>query len=362
VAHIWTSEGLFRAAPYKTEAELEAAIIKVQRELFGPDRIYLDLKKKIGGKGGPKNIPDGYLIDLSGSTPRLFVVENELAAHDPLRHIAVQILQFALSFEAEPIAIKKILLNAVNQDPPTKKFCEDYAQNTNFRNLDHLLEFLVFESPFAALVVIDEVPDNLENILAKKFQFGVEVLQLGQYRNQAGDNLYHFEPFLADLQAGEEPEVPCKGETVKAGTADIDTVVVPAREDGFKEVFQGENRWYAIRLHGSMRPQIKYVAAYQVAPVSAITHLATVKSIEPWKDTGKFVINFGEPAKEIAPIPMLKLGRVKTFQAGAARALAIAQDAGAARFYGLRNSPSCDPKIGITCRLLTAAGIKCIAG
>jgi uncharacterized protein YbbK (DUF523 family) len=50
------------------------------------------------------------------------------------------------------------------------------------------------------------------------------------------------------------------------------------------------------------------------------------------------------------------------FQAGAEKALAIAQDAGAARFYGLRNSPSCDPKNGITCRLLTAAGIKCIAG
>jgi hypothetical protein len=35
--------------------------------------------------------PDGYLIDPSGQVPRLYVVENELAAHDPLRHIAVQI-------------------------------------------------------------------------------------------------------------------------------------------------------------------------------------------------------------------------------------------------------------------------------
>jgi hypothetical protein len=63
-----------------------------------------------------------------------------------------------------------------------------------------------------------------------------------------------------------------------------------------------------------MRPQIKYAAVYQVAPVSAITHVAPVKSIEPWKDTGKFVINFAEPAKEIAPIPMLKGGHVRSFQ------------------------------------------------
>jgi hypothetical protein len=52
------------------------------------------VKKKIGKKGGLRNIPDGYLIDLSDAKPRLFVVENELAVHDPLRHIAVQILQF----------------------------------------------------------------------------------------------------------------------------------------------------------------------------------------------------------------------------------------------------------------------------
>jgi len=240
---IWTNNGLYTAAPYKTEAELEAAIILVQRELFGPNRIYLDVKKKIGGKAAPKNIPDGYLIDLNGSKPRLFVVENELAAHDPLRHVAVQILQFSLSFEAEPIAIKKILLDALNQDPPAKVRCEDYAKNSNFRNLDHLLEFLVFESPFAALVIIDEIPDNLENILARKFQFGVEVLQLGQYRNKEGDYFYHFEPFLADFRDQEEARQTSQSPISQAGTTDIDTVVVPAREEGFRETFIAENRW-----------------------------------------------------------------------------------------------------------------------
>jgi hypothetical protein len=57
-------------------------------------------------------------------------------------------------------------------------------------------------------------------------------------------------------------------------------------------VFLGEDRWYAVRIHGSMRPQIKFAAAYQVAPVSAITHIAPVRSIEPWKDTGKVVLTF----------------------------------------------------------------------
>jgi len=96
--------------------------------------------------------------------------------------------------------------------------------------------------------------------------------------------------------------------------AEVDTVVVPAQEDGFQEVFLGENRWYAIRMHHSMIPRIKYIAAYQVAPVSAITHWTLVKNIEPWRDTEKFVVNFAEPAKEISPIPLVPKSRVKALQ------------------------------------------------
>ncbi|MFW5488744.1 MAG: hypothetical protein ACNI3A_10050 [Desulfovibrio sp.] len=76
---------------FETEAELEKSILKVEADLFGPRRIYLDCKK-IGAKGRVRNIPDGYLIVLSSiRVPVLYVVENELANHDPLRHIAVQV-------------------------------------------------------------------------------------------------------------------------------------------------------------------------------------------------------------------------------------------------------------------------------
>jgi hypothetical protein len=95
---------------------------------------------------------------------------------------------------------------------------------------------------------------------------------------------------------------------------EIDTVVVPARKEGFEEVFIGEDRWYKVRIHGAIRPQIKYIAVYQVAPKSAITHIAPVKSIKPWKDSGKVVLNFTEAAKEIGPIKLVKKGRVKAPQ------------------------------------------------
>lgn len=312
---IRTKNGSYSRVAYEDEADLEGAIVEVQSELFGSNRIYLDVKKKIGAKGGPRNIPDGYLVDLSGRQPRLYVVENELASHDPLRHIAVQILQFSLSFEEEPRAVKTVLFNALQAQPEAKTQCEEYASGHGFRNLDHMLEHMVFEGPFAALVVIDELPEKLESVLAERFQFGVEVLELTRYENGQGDRLYHFEPFLADLREDVAPaEQTVKSGATRVDASEVDTVVVPAREEGFQEVFLGENRWYAIRIHGTMRPQIKYIAAYRVAPVSAITHIAPVKSIDPWKDTGKFVVNFAEPAREIGAIELVKGGRGKALQ------------------------------------------------
>jgi hypothetical protein len=312
---IWTKDGTYRLANFQSESDLEAAINQVKTELFGQHRIYLDIKRKIGAKAGLRNIPDGYLIDLSGQKPRLYVVENELVSHEPLRHIAVQILEFSLSFEAEPRTVRNILFNALRDQPDALAKCEAYAAARSFRNLDHFLDSLIFETPFAALVVIDEIPENLENVLAKKFQFGVEVLELACYENGGGQRVFRFEPFLADLSEPETVVVPAgtPGRS-RIDASAVDTVVVPAREEGFQDVFLKENRWYAVRIHGTMRPQIEHIAAYRVAPVSAITHIAPVRSIEPWKDTDKFVLNFAQPAKEIGPIPLVKGSRGKALQ------------------------------------------------
>lgn len=86
------------------------------------------------------------------------------------------------------------------------------------------------------------------------------------------------------------------------GKTDLDTIVVPAREDGFNEVFLGEDCWYAIRISGGKRRSIKYIAAYQTSPISAITYYAEVESIEPYGDRGKYKLNFKAPAVRIEPI------------------------------------------------------------
>lgn len=81
-----------------------------------------------------------------------------------------------------------------------------------------------------------------------------------------------------------------------------DTIIVPAQKDGFEKVFLGEDCWYAIRISGGMINKIKYIAAYQTQPVSAITHYAPVDRIEPYGESGKYKLIFSESAKAIGPI------------------------------------------------------------
>lgn len=116
---------------------------------------------------------------------------------------------------------------------------------------------------------------------------------------------------LVGLRAFEEPKAVAvpdvrsteTGFTKSTAKGDIDTVIVPAKEEGFKRVFLGENSWYAIRIAGGMIPKIKYIAAYQSSPISAVTHLAPVSRIEPYGEEGKYKLIFSKSAEKIGPIP-----------------------------------------------------------
>lgn len=83
----------------------------------------------------------------------------------------------------------------------------------------------------------------------------------------------------------------------------LDTLVVPAQEEGFNRVFIGENRWFSIRISGDKMKQIRYIAAYQSKPVMAITHYAKVARIEPYGDGRKYQVIFSGPAQAINNIP-----------------------------------------------------------
>ena len=105
--------------------------------------------------------------------------------------------------------------------------------------------------------------------------------------------LHRFTPFQDDVLEAALPSTDLD---------ELDTVVVPAREEGFKEVFIGEKCWYQIRISAAMLNKLKYIAVYQVAPISAITHVAQIERIEKYKDTDKYILYFKDTAKQIKKV------------------------------------------------------------
>jgi hypothetical protein len=110
---------------------------------------------------------------------------------------------------------------------------------------------------------------------------------------------------LVEVTAFEKAQKIEQQNTPQQKPSNENTIVVPANKGGFERVFLGEHCWYAVRIAGGRLDQIKYIAAYQTAPISAITHIAEVASIEPYGDGKKYKLYFNAPASPIGP---LKLG------------------------------------------------------
>ena len=52
----WAPKDHYFNDPFETESQLESAISEVSETLFGPNRIYLNVKKLIGANGKMRNI------------------------------------------------------------------------------------------------------------------------------------------------------------------------------------------------------------------------------------------------------------------------------------------------------------------
>jgi len=287
---------IFTLYEYSKENDFEGDVIKHSKEIFGPKSLYIDIKKRIR-KDNIITIPDGYLLDFSFETdPRLYIIENELVTHDPYKHIGQQLLKFAISYKASGLRIKKFLVNKIREDSKMKKEVEIGFSKAGYGNIDAFLEDLIFEKEVSAIIIIDEITPDLENVV-NQLAMKIDLLEFQTFVS-SGERIRKFTPFqeeIRDITEGKDKETKIQ---------ELDTIVVPANEEGFNEVFLGKYQWYAIRISSSMVDRIKYIAGYQTAPVSAITHHAEVSKIEKYKDTGKYIVYFKEPAKKIGPIKL----------------------------------------------------------
>ena len=302
---------MFRPYFYRSEKEFEVTVVSLADELFGSSSLYVDIKKRVKGND-VISIPDGYVVDVTEpDDPKLFIVENEISTHDPFKHVGVQLLRFATSVEGAQKELREILMREITSSDMLLGRLQAASDASTSRNIDNYLDRAVY-GPFRGVVVIDDAGPELYNVL-ERIRANISVLELQTFVSDAGSRIHYFDTLYDEeseavvvdglAEAGKEvsPELRAARRRRRAMS---DTVVVPAREGGFKRTFLGEDRWYAIRIGAAMKERIKYIAAYQVAPISAVTHVAEVREIQPYQDSGKYEVIFAGPATEIRPVPI----------------------------------------------------------
>lgn len=293
------SGAVYTQYTYTKETEFERMIVSHAATIFGACGIYFDIKKLIGKPKKGATIPDGYFLDLTfHDDPRLYLVEVELNSHDVYGHIGEQILRFGISTETDKYKIKNNLLADISRNNEKKRKLADFFTKSKYDNINELLDKVIFENKPAAIIVIDEATDELFHVMAQ-LTIATEVIEAQTY--VCGDKkLHRFSPFKDEVMT----DLP-----IYSDADELDTIVVPAREDGFNEEFLKNDRWFAIRISSAMIEKIKYIAAYQVSPISGITYVAKVDRIEKYKDTNKYIVYF--KPNSVSKINKVSLGKKK---------------------------------------------------
>jgi hypothetical protein len=283
--------------PYRfaSEHEFEGVVLRLADEIFGPDTLLIGAKMVVGhAESGIRAVPDGYLIDLSRPTaPRLCVVEVELARHDPLRHIAVQLLRFAAAHRGGSLALKQRIRDVVARDERLSARMERLVARGAYLNADHLLEDLAIKRPIGSVVVIDEATTGLRHVTCHVAP-APEIVELRAFVPRAEPRLEEAAFHIESPWAVAAPSPPC--------ALAPDTIVVPSEGAGLEHVFLGEQRWYAVAIPAPRRASIRFAAACRPgSPQAVVTHLATVAQIRPYRETGKWELTFAEPAVALRP-------------------------------------------------------------
>lgn len=281
---------------FENEAEFEKAVIENQKSLFGRDSVYVDVKRRIG-RDSHRGIPDVFLIDFyDAKKPQLYIVENEIASHDVYSNITEQIARFGTSVVSSANQIRNVLIKAVESESEAKEEVEKYLLQSPFKNITELMIFLTEDNNIKIVVAIDDITADL-NLAFRIFKNPPDVVLLQRYSDENNNICYYYEPMRDEIEDIEREK------TISGKSVGFDTVVCAAFEDGFKHAYIENNAWWAIRLSQEAREKLKYLAIYEKSPVAHISHYAEIDRIEPYKDTGKFILYLANK-KTIKPIKL----------------------------------------------------------
>lgn len=285
----------YKLSPFLDENELEQAVLDNSVEIFGQNSVFVDIKRKIQhDKNSFANIPDGYVVDFK-EEPKLWIVENELAIHDAFTHIGIQLLKFATQFTDGSVKLKELLLQSINENPELSRKMDQLSRKRGFSNKNEALDYAVFHNDFGFVIVIDHISEDLSRVTAEIAK-RPELLNIKKFTDGV-NTVYLYDELLEELSGAKSTKL--------KSVEDIDTMVAPARAEGHASVFLKQKAWWAVRISPSIIPSLKFLAMYEVRPVSAIRWVGKISSIKPYEDSGKYKIYLSKVFK-IKPIKMGK--------------------------------------------------------
>lgn len=285
---------------FDNEEEFEKAVIENKKFLFGKDTVYIDVKRLIG-TNNHRGIPDAFLIDfIEPHNPQLYIVENEIASHDIYRHINEQIGRFSVSTLSPDKHLREILIKSIEDNKDIMMEIKSYLTQTSFETITELVLHLTESNKIKIAIAINEVTQEFNKTL-EIYRNIPETVLLQRYLS-GEDICYYYEPMRDEV---EDIEIEKKSNPV---SADFDTIVCSAFEDGFKHAYVENSAWWAIRLSQIAQNKLKYLAIYEKLPVAHIKHYAEVDKIEPYQNTNKYIIYLKN--KKILENP-IKLGNKK---------------------------------------------------
>ena len=117
-----------------------------------------------------------------------------------------------------------------------------------------------------------------------------------------------FTPLKPPVEIGRTETTSRQLPAQKSDERQYDTVVCPAHLSRVNPVFKQQNCWFAIRIGQSALKNLKYIAIYEVAPISSIRYYAKITTIKPHRDTpGKYIVyHDGRISKLATPV---KIGK-----------------------------------------------------
>ena len=224
------NDSKFQLTKFKNEEDLEKTVLDLAEDIFGKRAIYINLKRKIKNKNiSFANIPDGYLLDFRNKI-KLWVVENELSTHDSFRHIGIQLLKFATQFTEASFIVKESLIEFINNNSAIKDKFSYLIKKTAFANISEALDYAIYKNDYGFIVIIDAINEDLIRV-TREIARQPELIEIKKYVS-GSQELYSFDEFLRDFEESISP---------KLDPLEIDTIVCPAREDGFKTAFLEQN-------------------------------------------------------------------------------------------------------------------------